>query len=49
MSLAGWMIMTASVAGMTVLFGWCIRKVFTLPDATRHLHSQSDIDPRDQE
>ena len=49
MSLAGWIIMLVSVLGMTFLFYWCIRKVLTLPEATDHLHSQSDIDPHDQE
>lgn len=49
MSAAGWVIMIASVLGMTTLFFWCIRKVLTLPEANKHIHSQSDIDPRDQD
>ena len=49
MSPVGWTIMIVSVVGMTVLFVWCIRKVLSLPDGTQHIHSQSDIDPHDQE
>jgi hypothetical protein len=49
MSAAGWIIMLASVLGMTTLFFWCIRKVLSLPEASEHIHSQSDIDPHDQE
>ena len=49
MSAIGWVIMLVSVIGMTSLFFWCIRKVLTLPDASEHIHSQSDIDPHDQE
>ena len=46
---AGWCIMLISVIGMTSLFAWCIRKVLTVPDASEHVHSPSDIDPHDQE
>lgn len=49
MSIAGWIIMLSSVVGMTFLFCWCIYKVLTIPDASEHIHSQSDIDPKDQE
>ena len=49
MSAGGWIIMLVSVGGMSALFFWCIRKALTLPDATEHMHSQSDIDPHDQE
>ncbi|MBN2163194.1 MAG: hypothetical protein JXR25_06670 [Pontiellaceae bacterium] len=49
MTPAGWIIMIVSVFGMTGLFAWCIRKVLTIPEAAEHLHSQSDIDPHDQE
>lgn len=49
MSTAGWIIMLLSVGGMTSLFCWCIRKVLTVPEASEHIHSQSDIDPHDQE
>ncbi len=48
MTAAGWTIMLISVIGMTSLFAWCIRKVLTLPEASEHIHSQSDIDPDDQ-
>ncbi len=49
MNAAGWIIMLTSVVGMTALFAWCIRKVLTVPGASEHIHSQSDIDPHDQE
>ena len=49
MTVVGWIIMIVSVLGMTSLFCWCIFKVLTLPGASGHIHSQSDIDPRDQE
>lgn len=49
MTIIGWAIMLISVIGMTTLFAWCIRKVLSLPDASEHIHSQSDIDPHDQE
>ena len=49
MNAAGWIIMSISVVGMTSLFFWCIHKVLTLPDGTDHIHSQSDIDPHDEE
>jgi len=49
MTPAGWIIMVFSVCGMTGLFIWCIRKVLRLPEGTKHIHSQSDIDPHDQE
>lgn len=49
MNAGGWIIMFVSVLGMSTLFFWCIRKVLTLPDATDHLHSQVDINPKDQE
>ena len=49
MSAAGWIIMLASVIGMTALFAWCIWRVLSLPDAGEHIHSQSDLDPHDQE
>lgn len=49
MTVIGWIIMLVSVLGMSALFFWCIRKVLTLPEGTKHIHSQSDIDPHDQE
>lgn len=49
MSTFGWIIMIVSVCGMTGLFTWCIRKVLTLPEGTEHIHSQSDIDPHDED
>ncbi len=43
----GWFIMIAAVGGITTLLGWCIYRVLTTPDATRHLHTQADIEPPD--
>jgi hypothetical protein len=48
MSPTGWIIMLASVLGMTTLFFWCIYKVVTHSDAREQLHSPADIDPQDQ-
>ncbi|HEY5653889.1 MAG TPA: hypothetical protein VIR63_05940 [Pontiella sp.] len=49
MTVSGWIIMATSVVGMTGLFFWCIRKVLITPGATEHIHSQSDLDPKDQD
>ncbi|MFW5845128.1 MAG: hypothetical protein ACOCXJ_02780 [Planctomycetota bacterium] len=38
MSFGGWIIMCASVGGMTLLFGWCIWKVLSTPGSSEHLH-----------
>ena len=43
MTLGGWIAMLLSVGGVTALMGWCIYKVLTTPESTRHLHSQVDI------
>mgnify|MGYP000703086894 CR=1 FL=1 len=48
MSPIGWIIMLASVLGMTTLFFWCIYKVITHSDAEEQVHSPADIDPHDQ-
>ncbi|MCE9615142.1 MAG: hypothetical protein K8T26_12765 [Lentisphaerae bacterium] len=47
MTPGGWLIMILSVGFVTTLFGWCIVKVLRTPEATRHLHSQADIEPPD--
>ncbi|MBF0198354.1 MAG: hypothetical protein HQL32_11615 [Planctomycetes bacterium] len=38
MSTAGWLILSASVCGVTTLFSWCIYKVLTTPGSQEHLH-----------
>lgn len=49
MSIAGWIVMTLAVTGMTSLLGWCIYKVVSTPGSTGHLHAPLDIDTRDKE
>lgn len=38
MNTGGLLIMLLSVGSVTVLFGWCIWKVLTLPGETEHVH-----------
>ncbi len=47
MSLGGWVIMVLSVGGVTVLLAWCLYKVVTTPESTKHIHSQADIETPD--
>jgi len=47
MTTAGWIVMITALAGMTGLLGWCIFKVITNPESTKHLHSPVDIDTKD--
>lgn len=47
MTPGGWIIMIFSVGGMTGLLGWCIYKVLATPGSSGHLHTQLDIDPKD--
>ncbi len=49
MTTGGWIIMTCSVAFVTLFLAWTLFKVITTPEADAHLHSQADIDPHDQE
>ncbi len=49
MTMGGWLVMAVSVGFVTTLFGWCILKVLSIPQATEHLKAQPDIDTRDQE
>lgn len=39
MTTAGTLIMLLSVGTVTILFGWCIFKVMTTPDASTHVHA----------
>ena len=47
MTTGGWVIMIGSVGFVTLLFVWCIVKVFTTPQATQRLHGAKDIEPPD--
>ncbi len=47
MTVGGWIAMTLSVGGMTVLLSWCIYRVITTPGSTKHLHSPADIETPD--
>lgn len=38
MTSGGWIIMLASVSGVTGLFGWCIYKVLTTPEESERVH-----------
>lgn len=49
LTVAGWIVMLASVGFVTLLLIWCIWKVLSTPGETEHLHSQADIDPGDAE
>lgn len=49
MSPSGWFVMTVAVGSATCLMIWCICKVITTPGATKHLHSQADIETPDVE
>lgn len=47
MTIGGWITMLLSVGFVTGLLSWCIYKVLTTPEATKHIHAQTDIDPQD--
>jgi hypothetical protein len=47
MTLGGWIIMTLSVSFVTGLLLWSVARVLRTPEATKHVHSQVDIDPED--
>ena len=49
MSLSGWITMILSVGFVTGLLSWCIYRVVKEPKASKHLHSQADIDTHDRE
>lgn len=49
MTSAGWMVMSFAVGGSTCLLIWCVFKVLKTPNAKEHLHTQTDIDPHDQD
>jgi len=47
MTTGGWIVMLASVLGMTCLLGWCVYRVIFKPETSEHMHSQADIEPND--
>ncbi len=47
MTIGGMIIMCVSVFGMTGFLVWCVYKVFSIPGAAEHVHSQADIQPPD--
>ncbi|HMP72128.1 MAG TPA: hypothetical protein PKE55_02590 [Kiritimatiellia bacterium] len=47
MTLGGWIVMIGSVGFVTGLLTWCVYKVVTIPEATKHIHGQLDVDTRD--
>lgn len=49
MTIGGWITMILSVGFVTLLLGWCLWKVLTTPEATRHLHGELDIDTQDHD
>lgn len=49
MTVGGWIIMVLSVGFVTLLFGWCLWKVLSMPGSTQHIHSEHDIDTHDTE
>jgi hypothetical protein len=49
MTWGGWIVMIASVGGVTGLLAWCIYKVASTPGSSEHLHSQADIETPDIE
>jgi hypothetical protein len=49
MTLAGWILMLATVFAITTLLIWCVHKVVATPGSETHLHSQADIHPPDKE
>ena len=49
MTIGGWLVMTFSVGGVTTLLVWCITRVMRQATAASKLHSQSNIDTRDQD
>ncbi len=38
MTLGGWIILLTSVTCVTVLFVWCVYKVFSIPGETEHMY-----------
>lgn len=47
MTTAGWIIMLTAVSSITGLLAWCIYKVVSTPESTKHLHAPPDIDTHD--
>lgn len=48
MTLGGWITMSLSVGFVTAFFTWAILRVLRAPEAEERLHTELDIDTRDQ-
>lgn len=49
MTLAGWIIMTTSITGITLATAWCLWKVLITPGATEHVHGFEIQTPDERE
>jgi hypothetical protein len=38
MTLAGWIILFASITPVILVFGWCFWKILSTPNETEHIH-----------
>ena len=47
MTTFGWIIMAASVGGVTALFAWCLYRVLATGPAVEKLHGIEDIETPD--
>lgn len=47
MSTGGWITMILSVGFVTSLLAWCMWRVLTTPESTKHIHGELDIDTKD--
>jgi len=48
MTIAGWIIMIGATTSITAFLGWCIYKVVSTPESTRHMHAPIEIDTHDK-
>lgn len=49
MTIGGWITMIISVGFVTGLLTWCVYKVLTTPESTKHIHGELDIDTHDRD
>ncbi len=49
MTTGGWVIMLLSVGFVTLLLGWCVWRVLSIPGSEKHLHSPADIHTPDRD
>lgn len=48
MTTAGWIIMISATTCITGFLVWCVYKVISTPESTRHLHAPIEIDTKDK-